>query len=340
MCMLWLTAAAASARTMASAADVRGYYSIMEKLPTNLLLKKGKELSDANQPDSAIVCYTIVTRREKSSMTGKELTPFLRVWGGLWYVYFGVYYNYAKSKECLQHMEAISEKLGQGRAKISMTYGVMYETIAEQTNDDTLYAEACRYYQKAIKQAKEEKDNDVVLTTFSNMATIITEAKIDKSILDREYPNVLKAGENKRLKFEFEFAKLLYKCIGFNVKGKYEQAVAVCNDMLKLTGIGEKQKRYWLYIYNERSELYAKLGKYDLAIADARKLEESGMKDDMKDIQLIAYEALARHYEKAGDKDKSDDYHSKHLHLKDSLLNYRQMASIREMGFMNEMRER
>lgn len=186
-------------------------------------------------------------------------------------MYFGVYYDYAKSKECLQHMEAISEKLGQGRAKISMTYGVMYETIAEQTNDDTLYAEACRYYQKAIKQAKEEKDNDVVLTTFSNMATIITEAKIDKSILDREYPNVLKAGENKRLKFEFEFAKLLYKCIGFNVKGKYEQAVAVCNDMLKLTGTGEKQKRYWLYIYNERSELYAKLGKYDLAIADARK---------------------------------------------------------------------
>lgn len=255
MCMLWLTAAAASARTMASAADVRRYYSIMEKLPTNLLLKKGKELSDANQPDSAIVCYTIVTRREKSSMTGKELTPFLRAWGGLWYVYFGVYYNYAKSKECLQHMEAISEKLGQGRAKISMTYGVMYETIAEQTNDDTLYAEACRYYQKAIKQAKEEKDNDVVLTTFSNMATIITEAKIDKSILDREYPNVLKAGENKRLKFEFEFAKLLYKCIGFNVKGKYEQAVAVCNDMLKLTGIG-KNRRDTGYIYTTSEANY------------------------------------------------------------------------------------
>lgn len=339
MCMLWLTAAAASARTMASAADVRGYYSIMEKLPTNLLLKKGKELSDANQPDSAIVCYTIVTRREKSSMTGKELTPFLRAWGGLWYVYFGAYSNYAKSKECLQHMEELSEKLGAGRANVSMTYGVMYETIAQQTNDDSLYADACKYYQKAISQAMHEKEYDAVLTSFSNMATIITEAKIDKSVLDREYPNVLKAGEDKRLKFEFEFAKLLYKCIEVAMEGKYEQAVAVCNDMLKLTGTKAQLKRYWLYIYNERSELYAKLGRYDLAISDAKKLEEQGLKDDMKDILLLAYEALAEYYGKTGDKEKSDEYHSKHLHLKDSLLNYRQLASIREMSFMSEMRE-
>lgn len=210
-------------------------------------------------------------------MTGKELTPFLRAWGGLWYVYFGAYSNYAKSKECLQHMEELSEKLGAGRANVNMTYGVMYETIAQQTNDDSLYADACKYYQKAISQAMHEKEYDAVLTSFSNMATIITEAKIDKSVLDREYPNVLKAGEDKRLKFEFEFAKLLYKCIGVAMEGKYEQAVAVCNDMLKLTGTKAQLKRYWLYIYNERSELYAKLGRYDLAISDAKKLRDQAI---------------------------------------------------------------
>lgn len=52
---------------------------------------------------------------------------------------------------------------------------------------------------------------------------------------------------------------------------------------------------------------------------------------------MPVYKDLQSYYKKTGDKAKADYYKRRHIELKDSLLSYHQMASVKEMSFLGEM---
>lgn len=324
--------------TVADAADVKSYYQRMEKLPTEEVLKMARTyLEEKDQSDSAIVCLTIVTKRYKPSMKGEELEPYLQAWDKLWYIYLSEYADYAKSKDCLLNYQRLAERAGQYVARAWMMYGVMYETIAQQTVDGSLYAKAIDYYTKSIRAACSNGENEVLVTSFSNMASILDEMG-NLAMLDAQYKVLQRAKGDKQVTFEYQFATLLYQCVRYNILHEYAKAIEVSNKMLQLAGDSPERRRYWLYVYMHRGQMYAKLGKYDLAIADAKMLEAISERENMRDVKMLAYDALAKYYRGAGDSLRSADYYAKHIALKDSLLSYRQMASIREMAFADEMR--
>lgn len=60
-------------------------------------------------------------------------------------------------------------------------------------------------------------------------------------------------------------------------------------------------------------------------------------KFDLKDSKLQCYELLAGYYSKAGLAERSNTYHNKFYQLKDTLLNYQQLASVKDIQFLSQI---
>ena len=59
----------------------------------------------------------------------------------------------------------------------------------------------------------------------------------------------------------------------------------------------------------------------------------------MKDAKLDVYRLLAEYYAKKGESEITENYRNKYFQLKDTLLNYNQVAKVSELQFLDKMNE-
>ena len=77
--------------------------------------------------------------------------------------------------------------------------------------------------------------------------------------------------------------------------------------------------------------------KYEEAAEYTMKALDLSYKFDLKDSKLQCYELLAGYYSKAGLAERSNTYHNKFYQLKDTLLNYQQLASVKDIQFLSQI---
>lgn len=336
--MLWLTAVAAPARTMASAADVRGYYSIMEKLPAKVLLDKGKVLSgQKDMPDSALVCYSIVANKYHKSSNKEALDLLMSAYHGQWYVYLFHYNDYVKAKESLVNYLKVCEKAKKNKSRAFLMFGAMYETMANNTDENTLANDAIRYYRLAIQEAKIENDHNVIVNAFTNLVELSSDIQEIRKLAN-EYAVFNTVRNDTTLNYIYHFGEDTYKCSLSMAEGNYAEALRYCSRLIDNTPKDIGHTRYLLFALMKRSRIYAKTNKLEKAIDDIKHIEQICVENDLKDGKILAYAELCKYYGSIGDKSLQSEYNLKHLALKDSVTNYRQMASVREMAFLNEMK--
>lgn len=336
--MLWFTAAAASARTMARAANVRGYYSIMEKLPAKVLVAKGKEMAEQkDMPDSALVCFSIVVNHYQNSKDKAQMDLAMRAYHGQWYVYLFHYNDYAKAKEALVKYLKTCEKAGENKGRAYLMFGAMYETMANNTNEDTLDNDAIKYYRLAIHEAKKNNDKNVIINAFTNLVELCDNTG-DLLGLGKEYEILKNTGRDTTLRYGYMFAEKNYLS-SLNIEnGKFADAIRYCDELIEKTPNDIVHTRYMLFAQMKRSRIYAKMRRWKDAIDEMKEVEYKSGMINLRDCKILAYSALCEYYDSIGNKQLQSEYHLKHLALKDSMTNYQQMASIREMSFLNEMK--
>ena len=79
------------------------------------------------------------------------------------------------------------------------------------------------------------------------------------------------------------------------------------------------------------------MGRRQEAVDFLLKAEQKALQSGMKDMQLEVYERMAACYELLGNAALSRQLREKYLSLKDSLVNYRQLAGLSEMQFMGRL---
>lgn len=317
-------------------ANVVNYYNTISKMPTSLLYKKAEAFYDHDHADSALICYTIITKR--TPINEEQEKSLRNAWYQLWKIYLEQYNDYVKAKECLLKCQELCEKQKQSLAMCYMMYGVIYDTMAQQMADDSLKVEAIQYYRKSIDEYRDKQDDPALVYSFTNIVSSLSTVDEIKSV-KKEYNALLKAKGNIKIAMPYHFAVLLYPYMEAKIRGQYQKAIAYCGKMLELTGTKKENRRYWLYVYIARAQLYSRIHRYDLALADAKTVEKMGVLYDLKDVRLLAYQDLAKYYGLAGDSLLSEKYHQRHIALKDSLLNYQQVATVKEMSFLKEMKQ-
>lgn len=89
----------------------RHFYEAMSKLSSEQLNRRGNYYThDGSQPDSAFMCYSIVTRRYHAGMSNDDIKKVISAWHGLWYIYFFYHYDFARAMECLRKFQSLARQ--------------------------------------------------------------------------------------------------------------------------------------------------------------------------------------------------------------------------------------
>lgn len=336
--LLWWLPAVVYGQKSASTADVHTYYNIVSQYSPRRLLTMGDSLvRRCNEPDSAIVCYTALINKYKYPTTNEELDYVAKAWHGKWYAYFFHYFDYAKSKECIVEYQKICEKLGSDMSTVYMMYGAMYETIADQADDDSLKSDAARYYRMAISASKVENSQINAINAFINLVTLCS-GQTNLLDIGKEYETMKSVVKDSANSFYCHCAELVFRYSTAKVQGDYEKALAINQQFIDLIPAGMEFTRYRLFGYTDRGQIYGKMHRYQEAVECASLVAQTSERMNIKDGMLLGYFHLANYYSELGDEEKSMEYKYKNLTLKDSLLNYRQLTSVKEMSFLSEMK--
>lgn len=325
---------------IAIAANARpSYYDRMAKLPSDKLLSMGNKYLDLNQaPDSALVCYTIVANRYKADMNDDERQLCARAYIGKWYAYFFCYFDYSKSYESLTKAKELAEGFDDIMSRVWLNFGAMYQTMAEQGKDKNTLKRALESYKQSfdlsIGNRQGLSNADMSFANIISVGYDLGDMRLAESLyttyskLCKEHPS------NNR-----QYNILLYDGKRFMISHEYAKAEECFEKQQALMAGTQSNLRYYVVAKINSAEAKDKLGDRNEAFRLLKEALAISAKANMKDAELELYDRLANLSNESGDIEGGNKFRSQYLELKDTLLNYRQLMSVSEMRFVNNMKE-
>ena len=312
------------------------YYSKWLHVPSEELIMMGTRYAELDgKPDSALVCFTIVTGRNKRSMTEKETRYLMQAFIGRWYVYFFCYFDYSQAYENLSRAQELAESMERGMGRVLLNFGCMYQTISEQSGDLKPDSLALDYYKRSYWQSRAENDTASWRMAVSNMITVAHSLKMLSGI-NRELENYRSLGTPQP---NDSYNLLMFEGFSALEKGQYDKAEASFMRQKTLLTDNIGNIRYSFAIYANLSRVYAAKGDYEKALDILSKSDSLVNVLDMKDARLELYNLMADYNDKLNRKKQAEEYRTQYFRLKDSLLNYHQVASVGELRFLGEMKK-
>lgn len=324
-----------SAWVGANGATQPDYYKRWAHLPSDELLQMGSSYAELKgQPDSALVCFTIVAGKYQSGLSKQEKFQCARGYIGKWYVYFFCYFDYSQAYENLSRAQELAHESGKGMGRVLLNFGCMYQTISEQSRDLKPDSLALDYYKRSFWQSIAERDTSTWNMAISNMIFVAHTL----SCIDSIGGEMSKYRQMMVPRGNVNFNLLLYEGLLHLEQGRYQQALDAFDRQKKelLPGIGSI--RYHYSIYSNQARVYAAMGDYGKAIKMMMRADSVASELDMKDARLETYSMLGEYYEHLNDKQQTEYYRNHYFRLKDTLLNYHQVATVGELRFLDEMK--
>lgn len=317
-----------------SAAQQPEFYSRYMKYSSEQLLKMGNEYAEKIKlADSALVCFSIVVNRAKDDMTVDEKKDVMSGYIGRWYVYFFEYFDYEKSYSNLLQAKHIAEEIGQGLARINLNFGCMYQMMAEQSSNIQLKEKALSYYRKAFEVGVETKDFKSLDMAFSNMIFLSSDlGKLNSIQKEWTYYNKIDGVIDD---FNRKYNIDMYYGLKSLEERKYTDAIRLFTKQQQYAN----EIRYLYVSYINTAKVFAAMGRYKDAINETKKAEKIAVEQDMKDAKLDVFRLLAEYYAKIGETYITENYRNKYFRLKDTLLNYNQVAKVSQLQFLDRMND-
>lgn len=314
------------------------FYSRYMKYSSEELLRMGNIYAEKSKlADSALVCFSIVVNRATKDMNLQEKQNVMIGYIGRWYVYFFGFFDYEKSYANLLQAKRIAEETGLGLSRINLNFGCMYQMMAEQSGNEQLKNKALAFYRKAFEESMKACDESSLNMAFSNMVFLSSDlGKLDS--IHGEWASYnktewVKDSFNRKYNINMYNGLKLYSC------GKYAEALKVFQEQKQNTQWDEYNTRYLYIVHINTAKVLSAMGRYTEAINEIKKAEKIALRHDMKDAKLDVYRLLAEYYAKKGENEITENYRNKYFQLKDTLLNYNQVAKVSELQFLDKMNE-
>ena len=310
------------------------YY--MKMSSENLISEAGRYINKVNQPDSALLCYTIVSNRYSQDMIDSEKERCIEALIGEWYVYFFIHFDYNKSYECLVKASDIASSIDKRMADINMYFGCMHQAIAEQSKDLDLYKKAFDYFIQAIQESMVNGNEKILNISFTNLLSIADDTDNLDAVrtIWQQYDSYDFQGNDLLVNYN----KDTYHGLMCAKNGNYNEAVRYYNRQISTT-YGEKEQTRFLFIaYSRKAKMLIQMDRTDEALQLLETMMELTFNVDMKDARMIVYELYSQIYRNLGDYKKLEENRDHYFTLKDSLLSYRQIVAMNEVHFVNEIK--
>ena len=325
----------AGGRAMAYKNDVN-FEFYMKMTSQELMTEAQKYIYNSNQPDSALLCYTIVANRYSKDMDDIEKERCINALIGEWYVYFFIHFDYNKSYDCLVKARDIAKSSHIRMADINMNFGCMYQAIAEQSKDHQLYDKAFNYFVKAIDQSVADNNQKILNISFTNLLSVAED--IDSL---EKVSSIWKKYAGYKFKDEgilVDYNKEMYRALTNVREKRYDKALECYDRQISMTSGNKEYVRFLFISYTRKAGLLIKMNRTDEALGLLNTMMQITCNWDMKDARLMVYELYSKLYRNKGDYKKLEENRDRYFTLKDSLLSYRQIVAMNEVHFVNEIK--
>jgi len=318
-------------------------YNRLMNLSTDQLVELGDDYTNRlEKPDSALICLTIAQKRLSDAVSPQDRRNAAKVYVNLWYLYFFHYFDHSKAFDNIEHAREILESLGDegriGLPVLYLNYGCMYETLAEQSREDSLNLKAMEYFRKSYRVARQNNNIPVLSMAFSNMI-YVSHVQNSLSEVEDEYRDFCQATDTLNDLLTVEYNLQFYQGLKLVDNGQWREALDVFTN--QLTGYSEEDKQYLRYHIMRSNNIalcYAKAGDYRKAMETLSHSEQLATKDGLLDAKLEVYRFMTEYAHEAGNSEVENRYRSSYLSLKDSLINYHQLQSINQLQLMRDLK--
>lgn len=327
--LLWPTGAHAGSQPLA--------YNTWKTFDSERLLETARGF--ANTPgkgDSALLCASVLTERYDERMTDSEKNVIARGYHVKAYVYLFIFYDLSRAYESLLHASAICRETHYELPAVYMDYGHLYSNIGEQGGGKEALRKALYYMRKSFYAALHQRSYNTLNTAFGNAISMAWELNLPHT-LDREWEIYRKVKNGDKPEFT-KFNMLYYEAYQKVVKGDLDGAISIFGEQATMMPDDDSHVRYTAEGLFNMARVQKMKGRYDDALANLRKVETLAVRYGMKDVSTELYEEMWNVMRMKGDSTGADKYHSKYLAAKEEMINYQQVAGLKELSFMESLR--
>lgn len=315
-------------------------YERWAKLSTDSLMNRGRKyLISGDKPDSALICYTIVTSRYNSGKASRhELYQYAKALNNMGFLFAEHYLDYEKAYSYLTQSLKLSQKnrFSDNLPYVYLNLAAVYENRKSVFGISDPKHDALKNMRLAFRSATEEKEWNVAFTCFTNLLNMVAEDNTLHGIQEeiRIFKSIF---SNHPIPMgKFAMTLLLYQkaCC----KGDYGNALHQALQMKVLAAdIPDIGMECELNARWKIAKAFAGMGDFKMAettyghIADF--IREKGMDDEMVNL----YEDCKKLYQQMGDKEKARQYDYLYLKEKDNLFHRSNVEKMERSHFVNEI---
>lgn len=312
-----------------------------KRLSLDSLYKCGQESYAKGDYKNALAFLETVTERYTPECPPEETGKIISANVLLGNIYSFQYFDNAKAYEATLRADRLAKETGQLNAHILFNLAGITQTIAEQAEDSTLMRKAYEYFKDCVS-----------LSLYKGPLQILDMAMSNYLILGR---NLSYISENDSLWSRYAKAK---------AQGKGDRTLLKYNTLMRQAIMSERNNdmqsavenlQAQLHLFKEEDNTTARyiFGTYLLMYEminsgnpSCRRTEDIlkemsrlSERHPMSDARLLTYKFLWQHYATAPCtmSEKAAIYAGKYISLKDSLLNYQQVASLKKIEASSEM---
>ncbi|MDE5796934.1 MAG: AraC family transcriptional regulator, partial [Muribaculaceae bacterium] len=315
-------------------------YSVWSKMNgTSLNNKAARFLEHRNEPDSAMVCYSILASRYDSTSNNKdELGLAIEGMLNVGYIYQYYYYDFQKAYYYLELARATSlrHEITGFLPHIYHNLANLYQMIGQTLYSSDLDTYSLAEYKKAFSAAIETNNPTAAVMSFNTM--VHTAVMADKGEL---LPDVLVGFDSISQDFShplWQFSCLHSRMAHAYCENRFSDAVAYLTEMEKAIPDNDTQKdRFRIMALLETAVINAKNGNVDKAIELNDSIIRIATEINAAEVLLDSYEYQSQFYGLKNDSVMMNHFHILHLQKKDSLLNFHKLGRVNKMKFLNDI---
>lgn len=313
-------------------------FSVWKTFDSEKLLNTSRHYANTpSMSDSALLCASMLTERYSKQLSEDEKKIIVRGYTVKAYVYLFRYYDLSRAYESLLRASAICQEIHYELSTLYMDYGHLFSSIGEQGGGNDALRKALYYIKKAFHTALAEKNYNTLNTAFGNAISIAWELNQPHS-LDKEWNIFRKLKNNDKPEFT-KFNLLYYEAYQQIQKGNLTAAIALFDKQSKMMPDDDSHVRYTAVGLFNMAKIQQQMKEYDAALINLHKAEALATRYGMKDVSIQIYYEIWQVVRLMGDGQVAEKYHSKYLSAKEEMLNYQQVAGLKELSFMDNLRK-
>lgn len=309
-----------------------------EELPSETLMRMAKQFELKNQPDSMLVCWTIVANRfDEHKQTSNEQTMSIRAILNCGIMYGEYYQDLFKAHTNLLRAKDLAEKQGHDDIlpAIYLSLGNLYlenEIFRQVENQD----DCLQLYWKSFHLARQQKQWDVFQCVFISMADLAYARNklTDLKNLIQEFNQTTIPDSVNLQPFTKQF------CTGLTclTNQDFQQAIITFKQLPNISHTSDKQKsEIEAIVHNILFHLLMDQSRYSEAFDEINTIDRHSKENGLVVGQITALHYYQEYYSRLNDHALADYYELRFLRSRDSIINDAQINNFDKARFLHEI---